>query len=68
MTDRGTLITRERRRQHDAGKSGARRNESPQDIIDATDEFSGSTGHLFVYGVNINTAVVTRMSDEICAP
>jgi hypothetical protein len=69
MTDRGTLVMRETgafnvtQANPESGVTTAF-----QKIIDATGEFSGSTGHLFVYGFNINGHVVTRIAGEICAP
>jgi hypothetical protein len=69
VTERGTLVMRETgafNTTQGNPESGA--TTAFQKIINATGEFSGSTGHFFVYGFNTNGHVVTKIDGEICAP
>ncbi len=69
VTPRGTIVMRE------VGAFNATRNNpesgstsAVQKIVDATGEFTGSTGQFFVYGFNVNGHVVTKISGQICTP
>jgi len=69
ITDRGTLITRETgvtNQSQGLPQSGAVT--AYQQILDATGELAGTTGHFFVSGFNINNHVVTEITGEICFP
>jgi hypothetical protein len=63
-TDRGTLVMRET-----GAVSGAQGVVTAyQQITDATGEFAGATGYLFVSGFMGGGQVVTKVFGEICQP
>ncbi len=69
VTERGTLVMRETgafNTTQGNPESGA--TTAFQKIVEATGEFSGGSGHFFVYGFNINNHVVTRIAGELCMP
>jgi hypothetical protein len=68
-TARGTLITRETGVVDPLpGRPSSGAVAASQEIVSATGEFAGATGHFFVTGFNHNQHVVTRVAGEICVP
>lgn len=68
-TDRGMLIMRETGVVERVQPNQERRAVTAyQQIVDATGEFAGATGHLFVSGFIAGGQITTTISGEVCAP
>jgi hypothetical protein len=68
-TGNGTLIARETGVTNTSqGKPGSGAVTAFQEIIDATGELAGTTGHFFVSGFNRGGRIETSVTGEICVP
>jgi hypothetical protein len=68
-TDRGTLSTRETGVVNTTvGGPASGAVTAYQQILEATGEFTGVTGHFFVSGFSRNQHVVTRVTGQLCYP